>query len=75
MFRWLGGLAGSLDEYPSNTIEFTVEPEGGGVRLTVRESGFAGISDDAATRRRRFEENTQGWAEELGIARALAESR
>lgn len=74
VFRWLGGVAGSLEDFPNNTIEFTIEPDGDGVLLTVREYGFAGISDDAAKRRQRFEDNTQGWIEELDIARQLAET-
>jgi uncharacterized protein YndB with AHSA1/START domain len=74
VFRWLGGQAGSLEEFPVNTIEFTIEPEGDGVLLSVRETGFSGISADAAERRRRFEDNTQGWVEELAVARSLAEA-
>lgn len=74
VFRWRGGEVGSLEEFPANTIEFTIEPVGEGVLLTVRETGFAGISTDAAERRKRFEDNTQGWLEELGIARTLAEA-
>jgi uncharacterized protein YndB with AHSA1/START domain len=74
VFRWLGGQVGSLEEFPANTIEFTIEPEGDGVLLSVRETGFAGISTDAAERRRRFEDNTKGWLEELAVARSRAES-
>lgn len=74
VFRWLGGTPGSLDDFPSNTIVFTIEPEGQGVLLTVRETGFARLSDDAAERRRRFEENAEGWGEELAVARGLAVS-
>ena len=72
VFRWLGGEAGALEEFPANTIEFTIEPEGDGVLLSVRETGFSRISADAAERRRRFEDNTQGWLEELAVARTLA---
>lgn len=75
VFRWLGGQVGSVDEFPSNTIEFTVEPQGAGVVLTVRETGFAGLSSDAVVRRQRFEENSAGWEAELDIARRRAEDR
>ena len=75
VFRWLGGDAGSLEEFPTNTIEFTIEPDGDGVRLTVRETGFAGISADAAERRARFEANDSGWLEELDVAKVQAERR
>ncbi|MDV3356997.1 MULTISPECIES: SRPBCC domain-containing protein [unclassified Dietzia] len=75
VFRWLGGQVGSVDEFPSNTIEFTVEPQGSGVVLTVRETGFAGLSSDAVVRRQRFEDNSAGWATELDLARRRAEDR
>lgn len=75
VFRWLGGQVGSVDEFASNTIEFTVEPRGGGVVLTVRETGFAGLSSDAVVRRQRFEENSAGWETELDLARRRAEDR
>ena len=75
VFCWLGGQVGSVDEFPSNTIEFTVEPQGAGVVLTVRETGFAGLSSDAVVRRQRFEENSAGWETELDLARRRAEDR
>lgn len=76
VFQWLGGRAGDVDtdDRPANTVEFTVEPDGAGVRLTVRETGFAAYDDDDMIRRRRFEENTEGWAIELPLARRRAES-
>lgn len=73
VFRWLGGAAGALEDVPSNTIEFTLEPEGDEVVLTVVERGFAGLSEDARERRRWYEENAQGWEQELDLARRLAE--
>lgn len=84
VFRWLGGEAGEIGEHPANTVEFTIEPDlespadgaspsAPGVVLTVRERGFAGISEDAAARRRSYEENSSGWIEELALARRLAE--
>jgi hypothetical protein len=75
VFRWLGGEVGALEESPANTIEFTIADEEGGVRLTVRETGFAGISTDAAERRARFEANDTGWREELAVAKTQAEAR
>ncbi|MFC7374867.1 MULTISPECIES: SRPBCC domain-containing protein [unclassified Brachybacterium] len=74
VFTWLGGQAGAFDDCPKNTVEFTIEPDGNGVQLTVRERGFAEISSDAAVRRERFEDNTKGWIEELAVARTLAEA-
>ena len=75
VFRWLGGDVGSLEDFPSNTVEFTIEDREGGVRLTVRETGFADLDEDAAARRSRFEANDSGWVEELGVAKAQAEAR
>lgn len=74
VFRWLGGLGGSLEDFPNNTVEFTIESDGDGVLLTVRESGFSRISDDAVTRRTEYENNSEGWTVELDLARTLAES-
>ena len=74
VFRWLGGVAGALEDFPANTIEFTIVPDGDGVELTVRETGFAGLSADAVQRRRSFEANAQGWIEELGVAKVRAEA-
>jgi uncharacterized protein YndB with AHSA1/START domain len=45
-------------------VEFTLEPSGTGTRLTVVESGFAQLPDDAY--RKAYDGNTQGWASELG---------
>ncbi|MGN0102401.1 MAG: SRPBCC domain-containing protein [Dietzia sp.] len=73
VFRWLGGMAGEVDEAPSNLVEFTIEDHGSGVVLTVRETGFAGLDEDAVVRRQRFEENTEGWVTELELARVRAE--
>ena len=74
VFRWLGGVAGALEELPTTTIEFTITPDGSGVELSVRETGFAGVSTDAAVRRARYVDNTQGWTEELEVARTRSEA-
>jgi uncharacterized protein YndB with AHSA1/START domain len=44
--------------------EFTLEPTGTGTRLTVVESGFAQLPEDAY--RKAYDGNTDGWARELG---------
>lgn len=76
-FRWLGGGLGEISDAPTNTVEFTIDPIGttmaDGVRLTVRERGFAGLSRDPELRRRNYEENLRGWEEELEVARTVAE--
>ena len=45
-------------------VEFTLEPVGAGTRLTVVETGFAQLPDDAHDKA--FDGNTQGWRNELG---------
>ncbi len=44
-------------------VEFTLEPAGAGTRLTVVESGFAQLPDDA--HKMAFDGNTDGWGKEL----------
>jgi uncharacterized protein YndB with AHSA1/START domain len=62
-FTWrINGLS---DDDPRRTyVEFTLEPTDTGTRLTVVESGFAQLSDDAY--RNAYDGNTRGWASELG---------
>jgi uncharacterized protein YndB with AHSA1/START domain len=45
-------------------VEFTLEPDGAGTRLTVVESGFAQLPDEAYSKA--YSGNTEGWASELG---------
>ena len=62
-FTW--HIYGLPDEDPRRTyVEFTLEPVGAGTRLTVVESGFAQLPQDAHSTA--FGGNTQGWASELG---------
>src|SRR5271165_1524463 len=62
-FTW--GIYGLPDQDPRRTyVEFTLEAAGGGTRLTVVESGFAQLPDDAYDKA--FGGNTEGWAKELG---------
>lgn len=70
-YRWLGGEAGTGSEGPTTLVEFWIEEqEGGGVRLRVAESGFASLPGDDLARRKAFEENDEGWEQELRAARA-----
>ena len=62
-FTW--GINGLPDDDPRRTyVEFTLVPSGTGTRLTVVESGFAQLPEDAY--RTAFDGNTDGWASELG---------
>ena len=61
-FTW--HIYGLPDGDPRRTyVEFTLEPVGGGTRLTVVESGFAQLPPDAY--RKAYDANTEGWASEL----------
>lgn len=61
-FTW--GIYGLPDDDPRRTyVEFTLEPDAAGTRLTVVESGFAQLPDDAY--RKAYDGNTEGWASEL----------
>ena len=65
VFGYTWHIYGLPDEDPRRTyVEFTLEPDGAGTRLTVVESGFAQLPEDAF--REAFDGNTEGWASELG---------
>jgi uncharacterized protein YndB with AHSA1/START domain len=62
-FTW--HIYGLPEDDPRRTyVEFTLEPAGAGTRLTVVESGFAQLPEDAHGKA--FGGNTEGWASELG---------
>jgi uncharacterized protein YndB with AHSA1/START domain len=62
-FTW--PVYGLPEHDPRRTyVEFTLEPAGAGTRLTVTESGFAQLPEDA--HRKAHDGNTEGWAKELG---------
>jgi uncharacterized protein YndB with AHSA1/START domain len=62
-FTW--HIYGLPENDPRRTyVEFTLEPAGAGTRLTVVETGFAQLPDDA--HREAFDGNVRGWASELG---------
>ena len=65
VFGYTWHIYGLPDEDPRRTyVEFTLEPAGAGTRLTVVESGFAQLPEDAY--RKAYDGNTEGWAKELG---------
>jgi uncharacterized protein YndB with AHSA1/START domain len=60
-----------IDDVPTTLIEFSLQDDGEGTKLTVVESGFAALPEEI--RQRALVDNTQGWEEQLGnIARYLA---
>jgi uncharacterized protein YndB with AHSA1/START domain len=61
-FTW--HIYGLPEDDPRRTyVEFTLESAGAGTRLTVTESGFAQLPEDA--HRTAYDGNTRGWASEL----------
>lgn len=65
VFGYTWDIYGLPEEDPRRTyVEFTLEPAGGGTRLTVVESGFAQLPDEIY--RKAFDGNTEGWGKELG---------
>jgi uncharacterized protein YndB with AHSA1/START domain len=62
-FTW--HIYGLPEDDPRRTyVEFTLEPTDAGTRLTVVESGFAQLPEDAY--RKAYDGNSQGWVSELG---------
>lgn len=71
-FRWIAD-AEHVDG-PSTLVEFWIDEKGAdSVVLKVVESGFASLPGDAAERRKKFDDNTEGWTIELGVAKAHLE--
>jgi uncharacterized protein YndB with AHSA1/START domain len=65
VFAFTWGIFGLPADDPRRTyVEFTLEPAGAGTRLTVTETGFAQLPEDA--HRKAYDGNTEGWAKELG---------
>ena len=61
-FTW--HIYGLPEDDPRRTyVEFTLEPDGPGTRLTVVETGFSQLADDAYAKA--FGGNTEGWGNEL----------
>jgi uncharacterized protein YndB with AHSA1/START domain len=62
-FTW--HIYGLPEDDPRRTyVEFTLEPAGAGTRLTMVESGFAQLPENAY--RTAYNGNGQGWVSELG---------
>ena len=62
-FTW--HIYGLPEDDPRRTyVEFMLEPAGAGTRLTVVESGFGQLPDDAHPTA--YDGNTRGWASKLG---------
>jgi uncharacterized protein YndB with AHSA1/START domain len=65
VFGYTWQISGLPEDDPRRTyVEFTLEAAGAGTRLTVVETGFAQLPEDA--HRKAYEGNAGGWASELG---------
>lgn len=72
-WRWIPGAEQPPGE-PQTLVEFVLADENGGTRVTVTESGFDRLS--LARRAKAFEENSQGWEEQMrNLERHLADAR
>jgi uncharacterized protein YndB with AHSA1/START domain len=69
-FRWFSATV--ADDSTLTEFQITDRP-GGGVTLTVTESGFASLSGTAQERRTQFEGNVRGWEQELDVAKRYVE--
>ena len=61
------------DDANSTLVEFTLDPEDGGTRLRVIESGFDKLDGSEEQRRVAFEGNDEGWEIQLGNVKGYAE--
>lgn len=65
-FRWY--LDADSPEGSSTFVEFWIQPTDGGVRLSVSETGFDALDEPETQRRARFDDHSEGWSQELGLA-------
>jgi uncharacterized protein YndB with AHSA1/START domain len=65
-FRWVVGPGVNLAEDNSTLVEFSLSAEGDATRLTVVESGFAGLAKSDDEKQRDVDGHRRGWELELG---------
>jgi uncharacterized protein YndB with AHSA1/START domain len=65
-FRWVVNPGTDVAEDNSTLVEFSLSPEGEATRLTVVESGFAGLAGPDAEKQGHFDSHSRGWGIELG---------
>ena len=66
VWQWHPGQVDPTRDYsrePQTTVTFTLEPSGGGTRVSVSETGFDRIALER--RAKVYEDNSQGWSEVL----------
>ncbi|EPH41649.1 putative Serine/threonine-protein kinase BRI1-like 1 [Streptomyces aurantiacus JA 4570] len=73
-YEWASGFPGQVPvEGNATRVEFRLEARGDDVVLRVVESGFASLEAPFDERKRNFEGNVEGWAQQLSLARRRAE--
>ncbi|CAN5379474.1 hypothetical protein BH11ACT4_BH11ACT4_05820 [soil metagenome] len=70
-YRWANEPGGTLGDDSSTLVTFTLEDVDEATGLTVVETGFEALAGGTILRRRRLEENRDGWTSELDELRAL----
>jgi uncharacterized protein YndB with AHSA1/START domain len=64
VFGWTWAISGLPEDDPRRTyVEFTLEPDASGTRLTVVETGFAQLPSDLHSGA--YGGNVEGWQKEL----------
>ena len=65
VFGWTWAISGLPEDDPRRTyVEFTLEPDASGTRLTMVETGFAQLPSDLHSGA--YGGNAEGWQRELG---------
>jgi uncharacterized protein YndB with AHSA1/START domain len=75
VWQWHPGAVDPVVDYsrePWTTVTFTLEPSGGGTRLSVSETGFNEIS--LSRRAKVFADNSGGWTEVIVWIQKYAEA-
>lgn len=72
-YRWSAEMGEPPSPGKSTLVEFTLTPERDGTMLRVVESGFEQLAVPADDRRRKHQENTEGWTQEIGELKTYAE--
>ena len=62
-FRWAALADTAVEDGPSTLVEFLIESDDAGTRVTVVETGFSSFPEDTA--QKHFQENTSGWKSEM----------
>lgn len=65
-FRWVVGAGPEVTDDNTTLVEFSLSAEGEGTRLTVVESGFAGLPEPDDEKLGHVDGHRHGWELELG---------